>query len=152
MRRKFDLGSIQEESIKTPEEWAEVARAAAQSGQWHLSRTFWANAIALNPSNPTYLFERGKILLDVKEYQLALADFFDCLSLDYPKPGRVYYQMTCCYQKLNDIRNAMLYIEKALEIFPESTEYKNKFMQLKGGFYSEPTDDPKIIRFRQRIK
>jgi Flp pilus assembly protein TadD len=99
-------------------------------------------ALELNPDFVQALNNYGILLLAKKEYSEALNYFIRATKND-PNHANAFAGAAACYQKLNDVNNAILYYEKAIHINPSNAAFANNLYQLyqstgdtaKAGFY-----------------
>jgi tetratricopeptide (TPR) repeat protein len=65
----------------------ELANNHASSGEYGLALDCYAQAITMEPENPTHLTTRGFFLLQLNRYEEALQDFTAVIRLAPGKPG-----------------------------------------------------------------
>eukprot|EP01084_Bolivina_argentea_P134967 237914_1 len=89
-------------------------------------------AIALKPKNATYQFEFALMLRATQSFKKAKKCLIQCIELTHWKNDRYLY----CYglfvtEVLKDPKQGMFYVKKALDLAPQTEEYKNEFIALK---------------------
>lgn len=80
-------------------------------------------ALRINPNLPQALFSKGVTLCHVyKKYQEGLDSIFKSLKGGHemgPHFSQCYYWIAYAYEKLNNLKKSLLYINKGLEINPQ---------------------------------
>ena len=78
--------------------------------------------IQLVPNNPKAYVLKGKIYLNLKEFQKSLNCFLRCIKLG-EKTLEILYGIARCYKELYQFDDALKYYNKALELDPSAKSY-----------------------------
>jgi len=91
-----------------------------------------AQALALAPNVPDFLYVQGKIFEKEGKLDEALA-VFQRTTLVNPKESDAYFEMGVIYQQRNDRARALAAYRKAAELSPGDPDYRRAVAALSGG-------------------
>lgn len=90
-----------------------------------------AQALALTPNVPDFLYVQGKIFEKEGKLDEALA-VFQRTTLVNPKESDAYFEMGVIYQKRNNRARALAAYKKAAELSPDDPDYRRALAALSG--------------------
>lgn len=79
----------------------------------------FTNAISLNSSNPELHLKRGKVLMELQEFDKALNDFTKAIQLDSNNYEGFFLTALIYTQKL-EFNDALLFINRSIKLYPEN--------------------------------
>jgi len=77
----------------------------------------------LNPDEPTYLYNKGQTLLDIKQYEESITFLNDYVKKVPKTNAYAHYYIGLAYIGLNEYEKALKSIDEALEIQPGNKEF-----------------------------
>ena len=103
------------------EELALAARAQTNDGQYLAAFQIYTRALEVDPRNPTVLFERGVVLMNLGRYADSVADY-DVLLADDPDSADGYYNRAFAHAKLGQFAQAIADYSAELALRPDYME------------------------------
>lgn len=96
---------------------------------------------AASNGNEDQLLMQGNSLYQEKKYEAAIEKYLQIEKLK-PNSFKINYNLGCAYFRLNDLKNARLYFERAAKLKPENKKIKNNLQVLKANL-KDKIEEPK---------
>ncbi|MFT4679141.1 MAG: tetratricopeptide (TPR) repeat protein [Flavobacteriales bacterium] len=100
-----------------------LADATYSAGHFDKAASHFEHLMAQEPNNMELLYRRALSYFHGKKYMLALDDF-SILADAYPTDPAIQFQMGNCYERLEDLPNALKYYEMCLISDPDQVRAK----------------------------
>src|SRR5262245_46036132 len=90
------------------------AQARSKEGKWAEAAPLWKQLAARNPTQGNYALQLGKALYERKEYRQAIPPYTRAFELRAGYPANAAYNIACCHALLGEKREALRWLEVAL--------------------------------------